>query len=611
MPKQLSGFTLSIKKRIKLGGMFLAGAFFTQAIVTVYMEHSLDQLLGEQRLMASAMHNHMQADMVHDALRGTIYRAVYANSQNDMSLRDEALKEVPEYSKEMHDRVEANRKLPLPSDIEEGVAAVAKDLDSYTDAGVAIAETLPRDPLAAAAMLPQFEKAFHTLEEEQDIVITKMEAHTAKLDARADWLGSAAMGALVLLSLTFFGVLLWSIRLLNRTVVMPIDRLAGQLQTMTDGNFDVAIDRPDGEDEVAAIQTAAHSFREAGLAKREADKQQAYVVTSLASGLDALASGDMTYRLDGQFAASYETLRASFNRTVEQLADVLMRVATSAQQVATGASEIRAASDDLAQRNEQQAASVEEASAAMGEVTSMVRDSATSAASVQMAMASAHREASEGGAVVARATDAMAAIERSSQEIAQIINVIDGIAFQTNLLALNAGVEAARAGDAGRGFAVVANEVRGLAQRSADAARDIKQLITTSTHQVENGVALVNETGGLLAHIVTSVGEITQRVADIAVSADRQATTLQQVNGVVIEMDRVTQQNAAMVEEATAASRSLADESGRLGSMVAQFRLHPGAAASPASSAARPVTAARTIRGNLALAADADDWNSF
>ena len=319
-------------------------------------------------------------------------------------------------------------------------------------------------------------------------------------------------------------------------------------------------------------------LKDSGKSNVRAEEEAQQVVSSLAGGLNAMAQGDLTHRINIAFAPSYENLRITFNRTIEQLADVLDRVANTARLVSTGAAEIRAASDDMAHRNQQQAAGVEETSAALNEVAAIVQQTATNAVSVQQSITGTHREAHEGGVVVQRATEAMAAIERSALEISSSIGLIDGIAFQTNLLALNAGVEAARAGDAGKGFAVVANEVRALAQRSADAAKNIKALITASTDQVSSGVLLVDETGKLLRHIVTQVGEISERVSEIAASAEKQAATLQQVSTAMGEMDRVTQQNAAMVEESTAASRSLADESKTLTQMVGRF--HIGVSAS-------------------------------
>ena len=257
---------------------------------------------------------------------------------------------------------------------------------------------------------------------------------------------------------------------------------------------------------------------------------------------------------------------------MERLARTLQRISHSAGQVRNGAAEVRAASDDLSQRTEQQAASLEETAAAMDEVTgACARPPAAPTGSTRSSCRRARKPRS--GTVVRRAVEAMGAIERSSSEISEIISVIDGIAFQTNLLALNAGVEAARAGDAGKGFAVVASEVRALAQRSADAARDVKERIQSSTAQVGIGVGLVNETGRMLEAIAARIAEISAHVSQIASSAEQQATGLQQVNIAVADMDGSTQQNAAMVEQATAAARHLAAEAEVLASEVAQFRL--------------------------------------
>ncbi|WP_294194334.1 methyl-accepting chemotaxis protein, partial [uncultured Sphingomonas sp.] len=295
----------------------------------------------------------------------------------------------------------------------------------------------------------------------------------------------------------------------------------------------------------------------------------------------------------------------------------------------SGAADIRQASDDLSQRTEQQAASLEETAAAMDEITSTVRETAAGARRANDAVVDARSEAESSGEVVRRAVDAMGGIERASNEISEIISVIDGIAFQTNLLALNAGVEAARAGDAGKGFAVVASEVRALAQRSADAAKDVKTKILASSEQVEAGVALVSETGKALQRIITRIGEISTLVSTIAASAEHQATGLQQVNTAVSEMDGVTQQNAAMVEEATAAARSLAEEADRLTAEVSRFRNDTAArapvAAPPASPVhalqARAAQAGRDIarvarrpvtgtRGNALAVAD-EEWSEF
>jgi methyl-accepting chemotaxis protein len=302
-------------------------------------------------------------------------------------------------------------------------------------------------------------------------------------------------------------------------------------------------------------------------------RERSTVARTIGAGLARLAEKDLTYHITEQLPEAYAQLQADFNAAIEQLADAFEGVRASTDSVHSGADEIAAASNDLSRRTEQQAASLEQTAAALDEITATVNKTAAGARVARESVSGARVDAQHGGAVVRRAVEAMSKIEKSSHQISQIIGVIDEIAFQTNLLALNAGVEAARAGDAGRGFAVVASEVRALAQRSAEAAKEIKDLISTSTAQVSEGVSLVAETGKALSQIEDRVGEIAGVITDIAASAEEQATGLQQVNTAVNQMDQSTQQNAAMSEQATAASQSLAQETDRLAMMISEFRI--------------------------------------
>jgi methyl-accepting chemotaxis protein len=265
--------------------------------------------------------------------------------------------------------------------------------------------------------------------------------------------------------------------------------------------------------------------------------------------------------------------------------------------------EIRSAADDLAQRNELQAASLAETAIAMNAVTDSIRDAAASAETARVTIASAQDEAEDSGNVVRAAMAAMAAIATSGDEIGQIVTLIDGIAFQTNLLALNAGVEAARAGDSGKGFAVVANEVRALAQRCANAAQGIKNLVTNNAAQMRDGVTLVDETGKRLEGIVRRVTEINGLMGDIASAATHQARNLEQVNGAVGAMDRMTQQNAAMVEQSSAATRSLAAEFEALNQLVATFRTRDIGTRAPTDAARIGQRRASMLENDVAPAA--------
>jgi methyl-accepting chemotaxis protein len=349
------------------------------------------------------------------------------------------------------------------------------------------------------------------------------------------------------------------------------------------------------------------------------------VTAALGEALRALANGNLTHRIGEDMPPEYMRLREDYHAAMLTLQGVLAAITSSTEAVRSGASEITQASDDLSRRTEQQAASLEQTAAALDEITTTVRKTAESSAEARKLATEARSNAEHSGDVVQHAVTAMNGIAKSSAEIGNIIGVIDEIAFQTNLLALNAGIEAARAGDAGRGFAVVATEVRALAQRSADAAKEIKALISASGAQVKTGVGLVGETGTVLVQIAGQVTDLNALITEIAASAQEQASGLHQVNTAVNQMDQVTQQNAAMVEQSTAASHSLTSEAVELARLTAKFQIGPSSAvvraANPprkAIAAARPAPrpAPKSIsapaKPQLVTAGSADDqWKEF
>lgn len=406
-----------------------------------------------------------------------------------------------------------------------------------------------------------------------------------------------AMVALAIGGIALIAIAMTLSRMLSRTIARPITTLTQAMTQLAEGDNDIAVDA-DRADELGDMARAVLVFRDAALAKAEADRAKAeadrakeeadrarigaqaaqrHVVETLDTALAALASGDLTHVITSPFEPEYERLRQSFNSAVEGLERSIAGVAKSAQTVHSGAGEIYSASEDLSRRTQQQASRLQETSTATRQVTVMVGETAQRAADARTAIEVANGNAAEGGAIVNEAISAMDAIQTSSEEISQIINLIDSITFQTNLLALNAGVEAARAGEAGKGFAVVASEVRALAQRSADAARDIKALINTSSEQVQSGVGRVGDTGEMLTLIGSKIEYTNALINEIAQNTETQAENLKQVSSAVASMDSMTQQNAAMVREATAAARSLAAEADELTTLVARFRLRSAA----------------------------------
>jgi len=412
-------------------------------------------------------------------------------------------------------------------------------------------------------------------------------------------------------ALASLGAIIVTTLIAKERICTPYVNTVVRMEALAAGDTGSPIHYTEHRDCVGRMTKAMATFTENALEVERAKAAQELVVSALKTSLGALADNKLNCPIEQPFPGGYEDLRLDFNRALEALSKAISSVNQTAQSVMNGSEEINTASDDLARRNEKQAASVEETSAALNQVTLGVHAMARSADDAQNSITRTQEEASNGGAVVDKAVDAMAAIAKSAEEISQIIGLIDGIAFQTNLLALNAGVEAARAGDAGKGFAVVATEVRALAQRSADAARDIRTLISTSSEQVASGVSLVGQTGLVLSGILNRVGEINTLVTEIAAEAQKQAVSLQQINTAVADVDRVTQQNAAMVEESTAAARSLSEEASELAHIVQRFETgrHGASSTRATTPAAQPRYHAH---GNAALkAVPSHDWSEF
>ena len=468
------------------------------------------------------------------------------------------------------------------------------------DGLIALARDPATQPQAVAglehgARLADIRAAVASIQEKEAVVAAANAKAKAFAYTEAYW--SFAIGGMLALVIAL-GAIAWLIGALSR----PVEAMTRAMGKLAGGDLNVVIPAIGRRDEIGHMAAAVLTFKQnaeekvrleaeaslqraaaeqARLAQADRDaetaRQQAQVVDGIAAGLDRLSNGQLAYRLNTAFAPEYEKLRADFNAAMARLQDVMRVIVDRSSAIGASAHEISQASDDLSRRTEQQAASLEETAAALEQITATVARSAEGAIEAGGVVDGARREAVQGQDVVGRAIVAMGEIEQSSNQIGNIIGVIDEIAFQTNLLALNAGVEAARAGDAGRGFAVVASEVRALAQRSAEAAKEIKTLISASGQQVGAGVALVGDTGQALERIVDQITRLTAIAREISASSQEQSSGLQQVNIAVTQMDQVTQQNAAMVEESTAASHSLAQDARELDRMMGQFSLEEAA----------------------------------
>jgi methyl-accepting chemotaxis protein len=521
-----------------------------------------------------------------------------------MSLSPEKAPEISKFRDRFRELVEKSRR---PFKIAQDVPSLAlgskltpADLDQMAEGSKLLAE-VDMGTRALASDMHNF----------NDAIAKETAAASLEWKARASQAVLLMIGAGIVGTLLAVGFAIW---MSSAKIAGPLVRLASRMTGLAKGDLslevegqergdeiggmaravqvfkDNAVDRERAERDAQTARAAADAERERTAAERsKAAEEQGDVVRRLGEGLKKLAAGDLRERLGEGFTQSYARVRDDFNEAIDVLSEAIKGVVTSVHQIQSGSQQITSASDDLAQRTTQQAASLEQTAAALDEITATVKKSAEGASHARAVVKAADEDAKKSTVVVRDAVEAMGAISKSAGQITQIIGVIDEIAFQTNLLALNAGVEAARAGEAGRGFAVVASEVRALAQRSAEAAKEIKGLISASTAQVETGVKLVAETGVSLERIMAQVTEINTVIAEIANGATEQASALQEVNTAINSMDQVTQRNAAMVEESTAASHSLAQESSQLAGLVGRFQVGGGRREDPLRQELRQV----------------------
>ena len=556
---------------------------------------------------ADVLRNHMQADMMHDALRSDVLAAILSSNGN-MGLSLDAVKaDLTEHEASFRKMIDENRSLSAGTEVKAVIDGVEKPLLAYIDAANAVVGLAGSRQEEALKLMPEFMRQFSALEKAMETAGDQIDALSDAASAESEktkaTINLLLKGLLVLATLFSAGLFL----LTRRSIIRPVLQLSKNMENLAAGDTSQPPSGTDRKDEIGSMSGAVEIFRQAAIANRALEEQAAAVrrqaeadqettrrqaeedaserlriaTSGLAAGLKRLASGDLAFQLDDAFAPQFEGLRHDFNTSVRQLAETLFAISDGIGMIDGGSREIAAGAGDLSRRTENQAASLEQTAAALEEITVNVSNANKRAAEARHAAADANQSALKSVEVVGHAEEAMRRIEASSRQITGIIGVIDEIAFQTNLLALNAGVEAARAGEAGKGFAVVAQEVRDLAQRAAKAASEIRDHIRQSSAEVESGVKLVLDTGAALKDIGERIAGIDLHMNAIATSAAEQSTGLAEVNAAVNSMDQATQQNAAMVEQSTAASATLAAETAKLRALVSRFRLDVEMAGSP------------------------------
>jgi methyl-accepting chemotaxis protein len=568
----------SIRFKSTLTFALLAFVALAWAGASEWMTRAEGDALASMDRAAQMLRNHGDADMNHDAIRSDVLSILAAQADPAIDARKGAA-DLREHVAEFREQLSTTQNFRDSATIRQAAQALQGDITAYVDAGENIARLgAARQPVPAAQMA-RFNEKFETLEVGMGRVSDLIEQHSSATKAAAEATqGKASLVTLACLGLVCVAIFI-TLRGLNRWLLAPIIAIGDHLQALGRGQRAASAPHADRSDEIGELARSAEELRRQ-LAAAEAlrEQQEQAIVESVGAALARLAKGDLSARIEHDLDGVFAPLRNNFNDAAAGLSGAMRVVREASDGMLSTSNEISVAVDDLSSRNEQQAASLQEIANAITDVTGQVAGAADAVGSAQSAVRNVNDEVAQGGAVIQSAVAAMDRIEHSSREIGTIIAVIDGISFQTNLLALNAGVEAARAGEAGKGFAVVANEVRALAQRSAEAANDIKQLIFNSSSEVESGVRLVREAGASLDTITAQMADIAAVMHSVSSGANEQAQALRDIDECAKSLERITQSNAALAEQVSAATRAMVASTERVGDELARFEQAGGAA---------------------------------
>ena len=574
-----------------LGSVSVFGGVWTQTVLTNNVQ--------ELDTVNSSVRAHMQADMMHDAIRADVFSALLVDAGQSFTQIDSIQHDLADHTQTFVESIAINKKLVTDPSTAESLAKLDRPLEDYKNRAKAIIDEVAEKKKPSAEEVGLFINEFEVLEKAMAEAGDKVQSLSGIVKEQSS--GLAAKSSLLLNSLLAFVILfslgVWFIS--KSTIVKPLLFLKNRMTSLAQGDTDSVVPYLNNKDEIADMANAVEVFRQAGIEKinlelaseeqsRLAEEQRQArmeevrinaenmqkVVVDLGAGLDRLAKCNIRLTLDEPFADGFEQLRKDFNISMGVFQETLVEVLNKASEINQGSQEIRSASNDLFRRTEKQAAALENTAAALHEITSNVKLTSERVNSTRNRSHAARKDVETSNSVVSKAISAMERIENATMQISRINGVVDEIAFQTNLLALNAGVEAARAGESGRGFAVVAQEVRELAQRSSAAAKEINSLIAKAKVEVAEGVKNVSETGQSLTAIESHIAEISGDIDQIANACNEQSLGLTGVNDAINEIDAITQKNAAMVEEATAATNVLADDANTLFQLVGRFELN-------------------------------------